>query len=62
MGVCAERTSGIRKGAWKGREEGGLSKSHAQVKGRNFRFDVGDAGCFSAACPMAKGWHLAAHS
>lgn len=39
-----------------------LSKSHAQVKGRSFGFDVGDAGCCSAACTVAKGWHLAAHS
>lgn len=39
-----------------------LSKSHAQDKGRSFGFDVGDAGCFSAACTVAKGWHLAAHS
>lgn len=39
-----------------------LSKSHAQVRGRRFGFDVGDAGCCSAACTMAKGWHLAAHS
>lgn len=44
------------------REVGCLSKSHTQVKSRGFGFDVGDAGCCSAACTMAKGWHLATHS
>lgn len=39
-----------------------LSKNHAQGKGRSFGFDVGDAGCCSAACTVAKGWHLATHS
>lgn len=48
-----------KEGSW---EVWCLSKSHTQVRGRSLGFDVGHAGCCSAACSVAKGWHLATHS